>query len=68
MGGEPPDDQRVPGAKVIQPLQQSWAVGPCPGAGIAEDPDTSSTLEGIRLQVEGLVISRDTGVANLHRR
>ena len=63
---EAPHDQGVPGAKVGKRVVKARALGGA-ARGVFEDPFAASLRERVALEVEGLVVGGDPGVADQHR-
>ena len=61
-----PHDQGVPGAKVGERLCEVRSLGAAAG-GVFEDPVATGLGQCVALEVEGLVVGGDAGVADQHR-
>jgi len=63
---EPPDDQGVPGARVVERFLQSRTFTLATGDLIGEYTITASLAKGIELEIELLITGGDTGITNDH--
>jgi hypothetical protein len=63
---ELPDDERVALPENVERLLESRTVGDLPAHRVVEDLDASGACQRLVLNVETLVLGRDTGVADAH--
>jgi hypothetical protein len=64
---EPPDDERVTGAEMVERLGEARPVTLRTGSGVAEDAVAAGRCKRVELEVEGLFPGRNARVASKHK-
>ncbi len=63
---EPPDDERVAGAQLVERLGQPGPLRLPPAHAVGEEPVAAGGGQRVELEVEGLLPGRDPGVTDVH--